>query len=168
VPSGLEFRTTFDTSDMQAAIDRLAGRANAAVEKATRRGIAFFVAAAMAHAPVAKSTAAVTDDSGTVVAPRHTGGTLRRSIHIVEVTQTGPGRWLATAGPSVIYGRFRDLGGTIVPKNVSMLRFAIDGQIVFAHSVTQKGSFYMEKGLDDLEGAIEGIFAAAWDEAMRA
>jgi hypothetical protein len=158
VPSGLEFRTTFDTSDMQAAIDRLAGRANAAVEKATRRGIAFFVAAAMAHAPVAKS----------VQAPRHVGGTLRRSIHIVEVTQTGPGRWLATAGPSVIYGRFRDLGGTIHAKNVPYLKFQIDGNWVQVESVTQTGSFYMEKGLDDLEGAIEGIIAAAWDEAMRA
>jgi hypothetical protein len=158
VPGGLEFHTSLDTSDMQAAVDRLADRANAAVELATRRGIAFFVGAAMAHAPVAKS----------VQAPRHVGGTLRRSIHIVEVTQIGPGRWLATAGPSVIYGRFRDLGGTIHAKNGPYLKFQIDGNWVQVESVTQTGSFYMEKALDDLEGAIEGIFATAWSEVMRA
>ncbi|WP_158697870.1 hypothetical protein [Streptomyces prunicolor] len=39
-------------------------------------------------------------------------GTLRRSIKVVGPVPAGFGRWLAEVGPTAVYGRVQELGGT--------------------------------------------------------
>lgn len=39
-------------------------------------------------------------------------GTLRRSIKVTGPVSAGMGRWLAEVGPTAVYGRVQELGGT--------------------------------------------------------
>ena len=94
-------------------------------------------------------------------------GTLRRSIHVNSITQLGPGRWQSTTGPSVIYARFREKGGTIRPKNKPMLAWpGAGGTYIFAKSVTQKGSHYMQRAFDESIPAVRDIYRVAFKEAL--
>ncbi|MFJ8798538.1 hypothetical protein [Streptomyces sp. NPDC102487] len=44
--------------------------------------------------------------------PSLVSGTLRRSIKVVGPVPAGYGRWLAEVGPTAVYGRIQELGGT--------------------------------------------------------
>jgi len=43
--------------------------------------------------------------------PTSRSGNLRNSIHMVEAKRLGPGRWVSTTSPTMIYGRRVELGG---------------------------------------------------------
>ena len=109
-----------------------------------------------------------------MLAPVQTG-TLRRSIH-VEATQLGPGKWQSITGPSVIYGRFREFGGTIRPRNASSLAWKNTGAAAGAYgastvlppgqSVTQRGKPYMRPAFDQSISALRDVYRAAFREAL--
>ncbi|WP_369043512.1 hypothetical protein [Streptomyces sp. Midd1] len=44
--------------------------------------------------------------------PSLVSGTLRRSMKVVGPVPAGFGRWLAEVGPTAVYGRIQELGGT--------------------------------------------------------
>lgn len=43
--------------------------------------------------------------------PTSRSGNLRDSIHMIEAKRIGPGKWISTTGPTMIYGRRVELGG---------------------------------------------------------
>ena len=93
-------------------------------------------------------------------------GTLRRSIHVDSVTRLGVGRWESKTGPSVIYARQREFGGTIVPRNASVLAWKGPNGMVFAKSVYQKGKPYMKPAFDESVSGLRELYRVAFREAL--
>jgi len=110
----------------------------ARVEEATRQ-----IAADAAHIVQAESM--MEAPVGVYGNATNMPGDLRRSID-VEGPTGGEGTYLARVGPTVIYGRQRELGGDIYPKNVSLLRFTKFGETVFTAHVHQDPNPYMLRG----------------------
>ena len=133
--------------DMRANIDRIAKAVDDAARIAVTNGGHLIERRAKMMAPVKK-------------------GTLRRSIH-VDIEQLAPGRWQSVTGPSVIYARFREFGGTIRPVNKQMLSWmGPNGTRMFAKSVTQKGHPYMRPAFDQSVSTLRDIYKAAFREAL--
>lgn len=89
-------------------------------------------------------------------------GTLRGSITIID----GPSAAGGSYGTSLEYAWQREEGGTIVPRNASVLVFEIDGETIFAKSVTQEGSHYMQQSVDALEPKVLPAYEAAVDRVL--
>lgn len=94
-------------------------------------------------------------------APRDSGN-LAGSIRVLD----GPSDKGGAYGSSLVYAWQREEGGTIYPRNGKYLVFEIDGQLVFARSVTQTGSHYMEKSRQRLEGRMTPIYQLAIDRTL--
>jgi hypothetical protein len=69
-------------------------------------------------------------------------GDLARSIDVEGPRDVG-GVYLARVGPTVVYGRQRELGGPIYPTAASILHFVKFGQDVFTMAVRQGPRPYM-------------------------
>ena len=89
-------------------------------------------------------------------------GTLRGSIAIID----GPSATGGSYGTSLEYAWQREEGGTIVPRNAKVLVFEWNGQLVFAKSVTQSGSHYMQTSLEQLEPKALPAYEAAVDRTL--
>lgn len=87
-------------------------------------------------------------------------GALRASIH----TTFEEGGFRARIGPSVIYGRIRELGGVIVPKVKKWLRFRTKaGKWVTTKRVVQKGKPYMGPALlQNVDAIVRDITNEIW------
>jgi phage gpG-like protein len=111
-------------------------------------GAAEFVAAMeawIARSRDAKGTVAVRGAEavgvhGRALAPRRTG----RLASSIVVTRVGD---RALVGPTVVYGRIRELGGEILPRNHAHLKFIYHGKLIFAKRVMQGGTHYMQRAL---------------------
>jgi hypothetical protein len=64
------------------------------------------------------------------------------------------------------YAWMREEGGVIVPRNGEFLVFEIAGRLIFARSVTQEGTKYMERSGDSLEPQVEPAYSAALDRTI--
>lgn len=62
-------------------------------------------------------------------------------------------------GTDVIYARIQELGGTIRPRHGQWLVFEIDGETIFARSVTIPARPYMRPGFD--EAVFPAVIAVA-------
>lgn len=72
-------------------------------------------------------------------------------------------------GTSLVYAWQREMGGTIYPKKGKYLVFTgRDGQLVFARSVTQSGSFYMQRTANQLRPLVFITYAQAVDRVLAA
>ncbi|MBK3624906.1 hypothetical protein JHN59_08600 [Streptomyces sp. MBT49] len=86
------------------------------VQRATR--VATAHAAHLAEAAIKQQLTTSSHDKGTPTPsapgepPSLVSGTLRRSTKVVGPIPVGFGRWLAEAGPTAVYGRIQELGGT--------------------------------------------------------
>lgn len=87
--------------------------------------------------------------AGMVEAPKgvsgnstNASGDLARSID-VQGPNGAAGTYVANVGPTVIYGRQRELGGDIYPKNVAALKFTKFGVVYYRTHVYQKANPYM-------------------------
>jgi hypothetical protein len=89
-------------------------------------------------------------------------GTLRGSIAIID----GPDASGGSYGSSLEYAWQREEGGTILPRNGRYLVFEIDGETIFATSVTQDGSHYMQQSADALEPLVLPAYEKAVDRVM--
>lgn len=91
-------------------------------------------------------------------------GDLRASIHVLE----GPDADGGAYGTDLVYAWQREEGGTIVPRNAKTLAFMVGGQLVFAKSVTQTGSHYMQKSMESLEPELVTFYELAVDRTLEA
>lgn len=118
-------------SALRAASDR--------ITEATRQIVAdaahLVQAASMGFAPV-----------GTPGNSTNLPGDLRRSIMVDGPEQVGEGMFAAQVGPTVIYGRQRELGGAIYPKRARFLRFERFGVVHYRKRVYQHPEPYMKPG----------------------
>lgn len=120
-----------------AGLDAMAARIEAATDELVGNALHMFQAAAMAAAPVG-------DPDNSTNAP----GDLRRSID-VEGPHGADGIYAGEVGPTVIYGRQRELGGDIYPVRAKALVFSRFGVTVFTRHVFQVGSHYMERAYNE-------------------
>lgn len=70
---------------------------------------------------------------------------------------------VANVGPDIIYDKFRNDGGTIHSKGPWPLRNRATGQ-VFGRQVTQAGSHYMERAVDESAGPMRASMKTILDE----
>lgn len=78
-------------------------------------------------------------------------GTLRRSIHTSGPTKDHLGRWTAVVGPTVIYGRIQELGGSC-------------GK---GHAARLPARPYMTPALEAVKPRLAEIYRSAWGRAVR-
>lgn len=83
-------------------------------------------------------------------------GDLRRSID-VEGPVGGDAVWMARVGPTVVYGRQRELGGPIYPQRAKRLRFVKFGVVYYRHRVYQHPEPYMKPGRGAALPEIEAV-----------
>jgi len=79
--------------------------------------------------------------------------------------------YAAKVGPTLIYGRIRELGGRIPGERKVMthpfLRWYQDGKPVFARSVRQKGSRYVLRSVEEFRPQMRNVLMRHWANAMR-
>jgi hypothetical protein len=86
------------------------------LQRATRTATAH--AAHLAEAAIKQMLTTSSHEKGTPTPsapgepPSLVSGTLRRSTKVVGPVPAGFGRWLAEVGPTAVYGRVQELGGT--------------------------------------------------------
>jgi hypothetical protein len=88
-------------------------------------------------------------------------GALRATERINDVTGGGAVA-VADVGPHIVYDKFRNDGGTITSHGPWPLRNRATGR-VFGHSVTQRGSHYMERAEAEAEGTIQASMGIILD-----
>ena len=110
-------------------------------------------------------------------------GALRRSIIVGAgdgaaaipgsgTARTGPYRWSSTIGPTVIYGRIQELGGTIFPHHLApsgrpgMLSWVDGGVRFYAHRVTLPSRPYLAPTVPASLAAVSARFYAIWAAAL--
>lgn len=95
-------------------------------------------------------------------------GDLRGDIRIIEAPHMGAGGYTGTYGTDLEYAAQREYGGTIVPRNAKFLVWeGEDGELVFAKSVFQTGSFFIKRSADQLKGKVVRIYQGGVNRALR-
>lgn len=128
-----------------AALGALGERIDGALRQSVSDIAHLIQASAMAHAPI-----------GTVGNSTDPPGNLARSI-LVDGPTGAAGEYTAQVGPTVIYGRQRELGGHIYPTTAGVLRFEKWGEIYYTHHVYQAPEPYMKPGFDEVEPLFEEV-----------
>ena len=80
-------------------------------------------------------------------------GNLAGSIN-TAVVESSSERCEVATGPSVIYGRIQELGGTVVPRNKKWLFWESNGEKHFAKKVTLPARPYLRPAVDENEEKI--------------
>lgn len=120
-----------DVAATIAGLDALGARVDEAVFQIVADGLHLVQATAMGIAPV-----------GTAGNTTNPPGDLARSID-VEGPAGGDGVYAGRVGPTVIYGRQRELGGDIYPQRAKALHFWKFGEEVYTRHVYQHPEPYM-------------------------
>lgn len=84
--------------------------------------------------------------------PTNRTGHLRDSIHVGDITRLGPGRWISTTGPTMVYGRRVELGG-VSRTNGTTIR--------------TRPFPYMTPGFERSRTEITTIYREEWARALR-
>jgi len=102
--------------------------------------------------------------------PHRTGtpGDLARSIRTTGPVPSGRGAYTAHVGPTVIYGRQRELGGPIAPVFARRLRWwAMDGTPIFARHVVQFPHPYLKPAAEAVRHRYRDLAIRRWGDAIR-
>ena len=98
---------------------------------------------------------------------KHPTGRLASSITSTGAQSGGGYSWSVRVSPHVVYAGMRERGGTITATRARSLSWISEsGKRVFAHSVTQAGTQFFSRGIDDSVGRITQIVQNAWAEAF--
>ena len=136
-----------------AGLEALRWRMDEAVRRSVAAAAHLIQGDAMRKAPV-----------GTPGNSTNTPGDLGRSID-VQGPLGGDGRYEARVGPTVIYGRQRELGGDIYPVMASALRFRRFGEVVYRARVHQEPEPYLKPAAIEMR---QPIYDAVLAEVRRA
>lgn len=102
----------------------------------------------------------------TVIAAPVDEGVLRASISFLEHAHWTGGGVSGSYGTNLLYAAQRNFGGPIFAKPGGWLVFEIDGKTIFAKRVDQKGSHYMEAGMDQVEPLVAVTFEKALERVF--
>lgn len=96
-------------------------------------------------------------------------GDLKNDIRVLS----GPTADGGSYGTDLVYAWMREEGGTIVPRNAKALAIPIPGAtrngrplVVFAKSVTQTGTKYMQRSAESLESRLRPIYERGVDRIL--
>ena len=139
-------------------IDELIEKADKAAQRAVTDGGHLIERRAKQYAPVQK-------------------GTLRRSIHVDSIEKLGPGRYQSLTGPTVVYARIQELGGTIRPKTDKLSKNGVPYGLAFKGSkgvvllppgqtVTIRGTHYMSRAFNESVPGLRELYRLAFREAL--
>lgn len=92
--------------------------------------------------------------------PTSRSGNLRGSIGLRELKKIGPGRWMSSTGPSVIYGKRVEEGGT------SQHNMAWGRKMPYTWNITTRAFPYMEPGLQRSMYELELLYREEWRRAL--
>ena len=92
--------------------------------------------------------------------PTSRSGNLRNSIGLREIKKIGPGRWMSSTGPSVVYGKRVEQGG------VSQSNTAWGRKMPYTWNITTRAFPYMEPGLQRSMYALEVLYREEWRKAL--
>lgn len=98
--------------------------------------------------------------------PALVSGTLKRSIKGRGPRQVSPGRIQGLVGPTVVYGRIQELGGTITPHGQYLRWHDAAGFAHFARSVTLQPRPYMWYAVTLTRSEILENFTWSWNRAL--
>ena len=122
-----------------AGIDALTKRIDFATGQGTADILSRFQEAGRLHAPIGDFP-----DNST-----NLPGDLAASI-LVEGPHGGAGLYAGEVGPTVVYGRQRELGGDIYPQAAEWLFFIWHGEPTFSLHVHQEGAHYLRDAYDEV------------------
>jgi hypothetical protein len=100
-----------------------------------------------------------------IVTPKRTGALA--DSEVINSVEGGGTHAVANYGPHKIYDRFRNDGGTITRKLPPPHVLGNPSVGFFGHSVTQKGSHYMERGEAAARPAVDAACQMVLDEYLR-
>lgn len=98
--------------------------------------------------------------------PALISGALRRSIRARRDPSSG-GIHRGRIGPTIVYGRIQELGGTIVPRTARMLSWMGGGVRHFARSVHLHARPFMKPAVDASRPRVRARFRELWQTAWR-
>ena len=125
---------TADVKACVAGLERLSKNMDATMRRITDKALGDVQAGGRTFAPIGTP--------GNTTAPP---GTLKESI-LTQGPRGADGLYTGEVGPTMIYGRQRELGGHIYPKRAKHLRFTKFGETVYTLHVYQRGQFYTKRG----------------------
>ncbi len=126
-------------------LDALGARVEKATEQIVKDTLHLLQLAAAAKAP-----------KGVPGNSTNPSGDLARSID-VEGPRGGSGVYSGQVGPTVIYGRQRELGGPIYPQVASMLAFVKFGELIITSRVYQAPEPYMKPAYEESRAAVRTL-----------
>lgn len=92
------------------------------------------------------------------------------SITVTGPSPTGVASYVAMVGPTVVYGRIREIGGSIPGRNKVMthpfLRWSYNGHWVFKRKVVQTGAKYLLHAVEGVRPQFPGIMVRRWTAAI--
>lgn len=160
-----EIKVTFSgLPDLLTAIESMKTRIDAATGRATSQGGQSIVNEAKANF-IGSHPVGFPHVGGPT--PNVVTGNLKRSIRTQTLQPLGQGKYRITAGPTAIYGRIIELGGTITPKDAHMLSWiGASGRRVFAKKVVIPPYPYFRPGYLTALSKMNEIFTSAWRKAL--
>lgn len=100
----------------------------------------------------------------------HLSGALAASITITGPYPSGVAGFTALVGPTVVYGRIREIGGPIPGRKTTMdhpyLRWMWNGRPVFKKKVHQHGTGYMLRADTLVRARFNDICVRHWTQAI--
>ena len=123
-----------EVKDCIAGIEKLSENLDSTMHRITKRALETIQVAGASFAPV-----------GTPGNTTNPPGDLKRSID-VEGPRGGDGLYGGEVGPTVIYGRQRELGGHLYAKRARYMRFVKWGVVYYRKHVYQFPHPYMKPG----------------------
>lgn len=161
-----QIRVTFTgASEAVAALSALGERLKLATERATGKAGDFYQTAARSHFSGVHLPGYphIGGDS-----PNIASGRLQESILTSPVTQIGDGDYTVHIGPTTIYGRIIELGGTITPVEAKYLSWFSPwlNRRIYRKEVTLEGWAYMRPAWNDAVEHMNSIYEDEWTEAI--
>lgn len=109
---------------------------------------------------LAQGLPAMNGKSQSFPTPTSRSGNLRDSIGLREAKRIGPGRWMSSTGPSVVYGKRVEEGG------VSQHNMAWGRKMPYSWNIRTRAFPYMEPGLQRSMYALEVLYREEWRKAL--
>jgi hypothetical protein len=136
-------------SELTGALVAMEQRLQAATRSATAKGGHLVEAAIKQQLTTSSHPKGTPTPSAPGEPPSLVTGTLRRSIKVTGPVPAGLGRWLAEVGPTAVYGRVQELGGT-------------------AHFAELPPRPYVQPAYEQLvgSGALARVYHLAWRAAI--
>ena len=111
--------------------------------------------------------AMIVEGAAKTIAPVKTGR-LRGSFRIEGPVRIGPASFMSRVGPTVAYGRIRELGGDIRPVRAKALRWiGVEGYPIFAQLSHQVPRPYLKPGVMVSKPLYRQLMRRRWAEAIR-